>query len=155
MRGRKPVADALDDVVDVCLGRIHHLDRAPVLAAREGAQHAPDLAEPLVQEVVASMSQVPDSHIACGVELSHGGGPHVDHLGSWHRPGEFLVVFPGDRDDAVSRVGVASKLREDLVSGDTHRHGEAELVLHALRYLVRDEHGVPSEERQRSRDVDP
>lgn len=52
-------------------------------------------------------------------------------------------------------VGVASELREDLVSGDPHRHGEPELVFHALRYLACHEHLVPSEERQRSCDVDP
>ena len=50
---------------------------------------------------------------------------------------------------------IGAELRKDLVPRDANARREAELVLHALRYLPRDEQGTPARKLRRMRDVQP
>ena len=149
------VPDARHHVVHVGFGRIHHLHGACVLASSEGSQHGADLAEPLGQEVILRVCQVPYGLVSGGMKLPHRCGTDVDHLRCRHGPCESPVVISCDGDDPVARIGVAAELGEHLVPGNADRNREPEFGFHALGYLLGNEHRVASEQRERSRYVDP
>ena len=115
----------------------------------------PQLTQEGLQHLHFAVGKIPDGPHADAVQRLPRGPAHEQEIPHRQRPDDLAPVLRGDDGGGVRLFVVAAQLGEDLVEGHAHRHGEAELLLHAAADLIGNGPGIAAEKVHAAGDVQP